>query len=65
MEILTGKMKGKTTINAKDTLYRLHNPEKDTNPPAFKDCETGDLYQTIYVRLIIKRKDPTKGTNQL
>lgn len=56
METLTGKQKGRIVINAKENLYRLHNPKKDKTPPTFRDCETGDLYQSIYVRFIIKRK---------
>jgi hypothetical protein len=56
MEILKdGQPTGKYTINAKGTLYRKHNPEKDEKPPAFKDVETGELYQSIYARAIIKR----------
>ncbi len=58
MEILDkkGKATGKFTINAKGTLYRLHNPKRDTIPPAFKDVKTGQLYQSIYARIIIKNK---------
>ena len=57
MEILKdGKPTGKLTYNAKGTLYRLYNPAKDKKPPAFKDCETGALYTSIYARIIIRRK---------
>ena len=59
MEILdkkSGKPTGKYTINAKGTLYRKYNPFKDKKPPAFKDCETGELYQSIYARILIKKK---------
>ena len=57
MEILKdGKPTGKFTYNAKGTLYRLYNPSKDKKPPAFKDCETGDLYTSIYARVIIRRR---------
>lgn len=57
MEILKdGKPTGKFTVNAKGTLYRKHNPEVDTKPPAFKDAETGVFYSSIYARIIIKRK---------
>jgi len=57
MEILkNGQLTGKYTINAKGTLYRIYNPKKDTKPPAFKDVETGELYSSIYARIIIKRK---------
>jgi hypothetical protein len=30
--------------------------ESDKKPAAFKDCETGELYQSIYARILIKRK---------
>ena len=57
MEILKdGEPTGKLTYNAKGTLYRLYNPAKDKKPPAFKDCETGALYTSIYARIIIRRK---------
>ena len=58
MEILdkNGKETGRYTINAKGTLYRKHLAE-DKKPAAFKDCETGELYQSIYARVIIKRKE--------
>lgn len=58
MEILdaNGNGTGKFTINAKGTLYRKHLPS-DKKPAAFKDCETGELYQSIYARVIIKRKE--------
>ena len=56
MEILkNGKSTGKFTFNAKGTLYRKHNKVTDKKPPAFKDCITGELYQSIYARIIIKR----------
>ena len=57
MEILdkNGLPTGKYTINAKGTLYRKHL-ESDKKPAAFKDCETGELYQSIYARILIKRK---------
>lgn len=57
MEILkNGQPTGKFTINAKGTLYRKYNAEKDKKPPAFMDAETGELYSSIYARIIIKRK---------
>ena len=57
MEILKdGKPTGKYTINAKGTLYRKYNADTDTKPPAFKDFETGELYSSIYARIIIKRR---------
>ena len=56
MEILKeGQPTGKFTINAKGTLYRKYNPQKD-NFPAFRDTETNDLYSSIYARIIIKNK---------
>ncbi|MCZ2357682.1 MAG: adenine-specific methyltransferase EcoRI family protein [Bacteroidia bacterium] len=57
MEILdkSGKPTNKFTWNAKGTLYRLYNPQKDKSP-AFKDVETGTLYSSIYARVIIKNK---------
>ena len=61
MEILKdGKPTGKYTVNAKGTLYRKYNPEVDIKPPAFKDVETGELYSSIYARIIIKRKGTGK-----
>ena len=58
MEILDkGQPTGKFTINAKGTLYRKYNPVVDKKPPAFKDCETGELYSSIYARIIIRRKN--------
>ena len=57
MEILDkyGHPTGKYTFNAKGTLYRKYNPDTDKKP-AFKDIETGELYSSIYARIIIKRK---------
>lgn len=57
MEILdkNGLPTGKFTVNAKGTLYRKHL-STDKKPAAFKDCETGELYQSIYARILIKRK---------
>ena len=56
MEILkNGKSTGKTTRNAKGTLYRLYNPKIDKYPK-FKDIKTGELYTSIYARIIIKNK---------
>jgi hypothetical protein len=56
MEILDKKgiPTGRFTSNAKGTLFRLYNPERDKKGPAFKDCETGELYSSIYARIIIK-----------
>ena len=58
MEILdkNGDPTGKFTYNAKGTLYRLYNPKLDKKTPAFKDVETGELYSSIYARIIIKNK---------
>jgi len=57
MEILNknGLPTGRFTYNAKGTLYRLFNPKKDKTP-AFKNSETGELYSSIYARIIIKNK---------
>ena len=56
MEILReGKPTGKYTMNAKGTLYRKYNP-KEGGFPAFKDVKTGELYSSIYARVIIKNK---------
>ena len=57
MEILdkNGNGTGKFTYNAKGTLYRKFNPIKDKTP-AFKDVETGELYSSIYARVLIRRK---------
>ena len=52
---INGIQTGKYTVNAKGTLYRKHLAS-DKKPAAFKDCETGELYQSIYARIIIKRK---------
>jgi hypothetical protein len=58
MEILDkhGNSTGKYTINAKGTLYKKWDKNADTKAPAFKDCEDGTLYQSIYARIIIRRK---------
>jgi hypothetical protein len=58
MEILdkSGNGTGKFTINAKGTLYKKYNLEKD-KAPAFRDVLTNELYSSIYARiLIIKRR---------
>lgn len=61
MEILkNGIPTGKFTINAKGTLYRKYNPSIDKKPPAFRDVETGELYASIYARIIIKIKGAAK-----
>jgi len=61
MEILdkNEKTTGKFTFNAKGTLYRKYNPKIDSSP-AFKDCKTGELYSSIYARIIIKNKKAKK-----
>ena len=60
MEILKqGAPTGKYTFNAKGTLYRKYNPEKDKYP-AFKNVITGVLYSSIYARIIIKNKRAEK-----
>lgn len=56
MEILkNGLPTGKFTVNAKGTLYRKYNPQIDKKPPAFKDAKTGELYSSIYARVIVRR----------
>lgn len=57
MEILDkfGNPTGKYTINAKGTLYRKHM-KTDKKPAAFKDVKTGELYQSIYARILIKKR---------
>lgn len=37
-------------------LYYRKHLDSDKKPAAFKDCETGELYQSIYARILIKRK---------
>jgi len=56
MEILdkNGLPTGKFTFNAKGTLYRKYNPLTDKSP-SFKNVETGELYSSIYARIIIKK----------
>ena len=51
-----GKETDKTTWNAKGTLYRKHL-DTDTKVAAFKDVKTGELYQSIYARILIKFTD--------
>ena len=56
MEILKdGQFTGKFTVNAKGTLYRKYNPDKDVKLPAFKDTKTGELYSSIFARVIIRK----------
>lgn len=57
MEIINkqGELTGKYTFNAKGTLYKKYNPKIDKTP-SFKDCKTGELYKSIYARIIIKNK---------
>lgn len=56
MEILDkfGNGTGKFTFNAKGTLYRKFNPNTDKTP-AFEDCESGELYSSIYARILIRK----------
>ena len=62
MEVLKdGKGTGTFTINAKGTLYKKYNPQVDKKPPAFKDAETGELYSSIYARIIIRRRNPNEN----
>ncbi len=57
MELLdkNGLPTGKFTMNAKGTLYRKYNPLTDKSP-SFKNAETGELYSSIYARILIKHK---------
>jgi len=56
MEILkNGHPTGKFTINAKGTLYKKYDSNYD-KVPIFKDVQSGQLYTSIYARIIIKRK---------
>ncbi len=57
MEILdkNGLSTGKFTYNAKGTLYKKYNPMLDKKP-AFKDVETGELYSSIYARVLIRKR---------
>lgn len=48
-----GKPTGKYTTRGQ--LYRKYNAEKDKKP-SFRDVETGELYSSIYARILIKRK---------
>jgi len=59
MEILDkqGNGTGKYTINAKGTLYRKHDSKRDKKPPAFKDALTGQLYSSIYARILIRKRE--------
>lgn len=56
MEILDKMGNGtkKFTINAKGTLYRKYNPATD-KVPNFRNVETGELYSSIYARILIRR----------
>ena len=58
MEILdkNGKPTNKFTFNAKGTLYRKYNPNNPKDKPAFRDVETGELYSSIYARVLIRSK---------
>lgn len=60
MEILDkdGNPTGKFTINAKGTLYRKFDEKLDAGKkPAFVDCNSGIFYQSIYARVIVRRKN--------
>jgi hypothetical protein len=57
MEILkNGHPTGKFTINAKGTLYKKYDSNYD-KVPIFKDVQSGQLYTSIYARIIIIRKN--------
>ena len=55
MEILdkNGNPTGKYTMNAKGTLYRKFVEGKDKKP-SFKDAKNGELYSSIYARILIR-----------
>ena len=57
MEILdkNGQRTGKFVYNAKGTLYKKYDYKKDKKP-AFRDCENGQLYSSIYARVLIRKK---------
>lgn len=57
MEILdkNGNGTNKFTYNAKGTLYKKYNPKYDKSP-AFRNCETNELYSSIYARILIKKR---------
>lgn len=57
MEILDrkGNPTGKYTVNAKGTLYKKYNPQKDKYP-SFKNVQTGELYSSIYARILIQKR---------
>ena len=61
MEILdkNGNGTGKYTFNAKGTLYKKFNSQTD-KIPSFKDVETGELYSSIYARILIKHRRKIK-----
>lgn len=50
-----GEPTGKYTINAGSHLYRLYDPMVDKKPPAYKDCENGNLYVVPYKRILIRK----------
>lgn len=64
MEILAkdGTGTGKFTYNAKGTLYRKYDEMNDSKPAAFKDVETGELYSSIYARILIRSKQNDNTT---
>lgn len=64
MEILNkeGQGTGKFTNNAKGTLYLKYRQGVDKKGPAFKDVETGELYSSLFARILIKNINP-KGSN--
>ena len=66
MEILdkNGNGTGKYTINAKGTLYKRFNPNVDKSP-AFRDAETGELYSSIYARILIEKNEVNLDGNKV
>ena len=57
MEILdaNGQPTGKFTYNAKGTLYTKYD-SSNSKKPKFKNVETGELYSSIYARILIKKR---------
>ena len=53
MEILKN---GKIVMNGKDVLYIKYKDSNKKKSPKYKNIETGELYQSIFLRIIIKRR---------
>ena len=46
----------KSTIDGKGTLFLRYEDTDMKKPPAYKNYNTGELYQSLYMRIIIKNK---------